>query len=115
HQDRADIGADPEIGDMAERDQPGAAEKQVEADREERVDRDLLGEEGVVARADPRHRRGAQEDDEGPGDATGSEAVEHHRGRPYRPQGRTIRITAIRAKTENSEKLGKIRMPNDST
>ena len=36
-------------------------------------------------------------------------------GRPNRPQGRTIRITAIRANTENSEKLGKIRMPNDST
>ena len=53
-----------------------------------------------------------QEDDQRPGNAAASV---HQRGRPNRPQGRTIRITAIRAKTENSEKLGKIRMPNDST
>ena len=54
HQDAADVGADAEIGDVTERDEAGGAEQQVEAHREQRADRDLRREEGVVARADPR-------------------------------------------------------------
>ena len=110
---------------MPERDQAGRAEQQVEAHREQRIDRDLLGEEHVVARAEPRHRASAEEDDQRPWDAPDqpSAARPHpgaavslavsgcHSGRPNRPHGRTIRITAISANTENSEKPGKIRMP----
>ncbi len=117
HQDAADIGADAEIGDVTERDEAGGAEQQVQAHREQRADRDLCREKGVVARADPRNGQGEDEDDERPRDALGEAGGGgfHQSGRPNRPQGRTIRITAISANTENSEKLGRIRMPNDST
>ena len=66
HQDAAGIGADAEIGGMPERHQPGRAEQQVQAQREQRVDRDLGAEEGVIARPDPGQRQSHEKDDQGP-------------------------------------------------
>ena len=41
HQQAAAIGAEAEIGRMSEGDQAGRAEQQIEADSEQRLDRDL--------------------------------------------------------------------------
>src|SRR3546814_4887140 len=59
----------------------------------------------VEARAEPRHDERQQEDDERPGDAP-RDCLGLHRasGRPSRPHGRTIRITAMSAKTEKIER-----------
>ena len=101
---------------MAEGDEAGGAQEQVEAHRKEGVNDDLCREERVVARAEPGYRARAEENDQRPRNLPGDDgAAGHHNGRPNKPQGRTIRITAISAKTENSEKPGKIKIPKEST
>ncbi len=111
HQDAADVSADPEIRSVPEGNEPGGAQQQIEADREQRIDRNLGAEERVVARSHPGHHQCGQKRDQGPWNVPRG----HRIGCPNRPQGRTIRITTIRANTENSENPGKIRMPNART
>ena len=118
HQDAAHVGPYAEIGDVTERDEAGGAEQKVEAHGKQRADRDLCCQECVVARGDPRDGQRRDKDDERPWDAADQcrdGRPLHQSGLPNRPQGRTIRMTAISANTENSEKLGRIRMPNEST
>src|SRR5690242_13156699 len=62
--------------------------------------------EAIVARLIP-------SDENGPG-ATEARAA-HYIDRALAAHGRSIRITAIRANTENSENPGKIRMPKLNT
>src|SRR5688572_7560911 len=57
------IGADPEERSMAERDDAGVAEDEVERQREQRGDRDLACEREIVRRDDERQERGEPEDD----------------------------------------------------
>jgi hypothetical protein len=67
HQDRAGVGADPEVGRVAERYETGVAKQQVQADGEQREDRDIRREKRVEARAKPRHISRRDEYQHGPG------------------------------------------------
>ena len=109
HQDRAGIGPDAEIRRVTERDEPGGAEQQVQADGEQREDRDVGREEGVEARAEPRHAGRREEEEDRPGHATKQVHRPHpFIGRPSRPEGRTTSTSAISTNTANSEKPGQI-------
>ena len=60
------VGADAEVGGVAEGDEPGIADEQVQARGEQRPDRDVVGEEGVVARARRGHEERGDQDEEPP-------------------------------------------------
>ena len=116
HQDGAGISADAEIGGMAERDEAGIAEQKIEADREQREDRDVGCQKRIEARAEKRHADRHKEEQRGEGNAADGMHRPHRlTGRPRRPDGRTTSTNAIRTNTANSEKPGSTRMPNAST
>src|SRR2546422_480375 len=66
HEEPGRVGADAEIGGVAERHQPGVADKEIEAGGEERPDHDVIGEEGVVARAERGDEEGGDQHEDGP-------------------------------------------------
>ncbi len=113
HEQPGGVGADAEVGGVAEGHQAGDADQQVEAGGEQRPDHDVVGQEHVEARADRGDEERQRQDDEAPGHAC--ECGHHLSGRPSRPQGRMISTPAMRAKTAKIENRGKNRMPNDST
>src|SRR5207302_8688134 len=109
HEDAGRVGADAEVGGMAERHEAGVADEEIEAGGKERPDDDVVGHERVEARAEGRHEEREQDDEQRPWESS------HRSGRPSRPQGRTISTAAMRAKTAKIEKRGKKRMPKEST
>ncbi len=63
------IGADAEIGGVAERDDAGKAEDEIERQREQRGDRDLARQHQIVRRQHERQQRGEPESDLAPAPA----------------------------------------------
>ena len=107
HQDGAGIGADAEIGGMAERDETRIAEQQIEARREQGEDGDVGCQERVEARAEPGHAGRGEEDQHGPGNPAHLRIGLHRfTGRPSRPAGRTTSTNAISTNTAKMEKPG---------
>src|SRR6266581_993966 len=113
HEDAGGVGADAEVGGVAEGDEAGVADQEIEADREEAHDDHVGRDERVEARAERGDEERGDHDERAPRHA--GKALDHRSGRPRRPQGRTMSTTAMSAKTEKIEKRGKMRMPKDST
>src|SRR6266446_8133810 len=104
--DAGAVGAQPPVGGGAEREQPGVAVEQVEAEREEPVDEDLRGER--LVRHHPREDR---DDDEEAEDGMPSHPRRHaaHSIKPVspsRPLGRKRSTSAMKMKTTISASLG---------
>ena len=88
HQDGASVGADAEVGGVAEGDETGVAEQQIEARCEQGEYGDVGRQERVVARSEPRHASGCNEHEGGPGHTPESGHRFHHfSGRPSSPPG----------------------------
>src|SRR6266496_3577199 len=66
HENAGRVGADAEVGRVAEGHEPGVANEKVEAGGEERPDDDVVRQERVVARSRRRHEEGGTEHDKAP-------------------------------------------------
>src|SRR4051794_6512271 len=97
-QDADGIGADAEIGGVAEADEPGIAEGQIEAHRGDREDHHAGEKAGIERRVENRgERRHHGQSGEAERHCRGSAAEPHQRPRGgNRPCGRTNSTTAIR-------------------
>src|SRR5262249_25722211 len=102
------VGRDAEVGGVAERGEPGVAQEQVEAHREDAED-EHLGQEAQLIRREDRRQR-----DEYHHHRRATRHARAHRA-PKSPVGLSARITAIGANTVNSASSGKSALPKLSS
>ena len=99
------VGADAEVGGVAEGREPGVAQQEVQAHGQDGEDQ-RLGEQSERVRGQQRRPRRHQPDD----DAYDEDAPSHQ-ARPKSPVGRSARISAMGAKSVKYDSSGKSALP----
>src|SRR6266478_5805263 len=110
------VGAQAEVGGVAEREEARVPVEEVEPDGEEAVDEDL-GRERLVRNEEGEHREEEQECQDGMGADPGGEPRPHSRSpaSPSSPLGRTSKTTAMTTNTMISESLGATKVVRPTT